>query len=189
MAQRRRLVPRCPDLGWLAADRCRCARSMRSEETLATEPAGKVEKLQDELARVGYVRGEQESVLATFARFFGLTERELRTRLRRRAACPGSRLPISGHNTRWGGSLHPSLQGGTYCPERRLGNTPGKVRDESARPCQRAQFAAAQGPGSGWRGSPRRPKLLLARIFGPFWISLSFWQPLSVFPDESGGAG
>ena len=53
---------------------------MRSEETLATEPAGKVEKLQDELARVGYVRGEQESVLATFARFFGLTERELRTR-------------------------------------------------------------------------------------------------------------
>ena len=44
------------------------------------------EELRGELARVGYVRGEQESVLATFARFLGLTERELCTRLQRRAA-------------------------------------------------------------------------------------------------------
>src|ERR1039458_6121918 len=30
-----RPVPRCPDLGWLAAGRCRCGRSMRLQESLA----------------------------------------------------------------------------------------------------------------------------------------------------------
>ena len=40
----------------------------------------------DGLARIGFARGEQESLGETFARFLGITPRELRVRLQRRAA-------------------------------------------------------------------------------------------------------
>jgi hypothetical protein len=36
-------------------------------------------------ARIGFARGEQESLGETFARFLGITPRELRARLQRRA--------------------------------------------------------------------------------------------------------
>jgi hypothetical protein len=38
------------------------------------------------LARIGFARGERESLGETFARFLGITPRELRARLQRRAA-------------------------------------------------------------------------------------------------------
>jgi hypothetical protein len=38
------------------------------------------------LARIGFVRGEEESLAETFARFLGITPRQLRVQLQRRAA-------------------------------------------------------------------------------------------------------
>ena len=44
------------------------------------------ELIADGLARVGFARGENESLAETFARFLGITVRELRRQLQRRAA-------------------------------------------------------------------------------------------------------
>ena len=44
------------------------------------------EPIEDEFARIGWVRGEQESRAETFARFLGISLPELRTQLERRAA-------------------------------------------------------------------------------------------------------
>ena len=54
-------------------------------EPVFSGPSG-AEQIAAELARVGWVRGENESLMETFARFLGITLRELRTRLLRRAA-------------------------------------------------------------------------------------------------------
>jgi hypothetical protein len=43
------------------------------------------EQIGDALARIGFARGEQESLGETFACFLGITPRELRVRLQRRA--------------------------------------------------------------------------------------------------------
>jgi hypothetical protein len=54
----------------------------------APAPSGPsaAEQIADGLARIGWVRGEQESLAETFARFLGISLRELRTQLERRAA-------------------------------------------------------------------------------------------------------
>jgi len=54
----------------------------------APTPSGPsvAEQIGDGLARIGFARGEQESLGETFARFLGITPRELRARLQRRAA-------------------------------------------------------------------------------------------------------
>ena len=44
------------------------------------------ELIADGLARVGFARGENESLAETLARFLGITSPELRRRLQRRAA-------------------------------------------------------------------------------------------------------
>ena len=44
------------------------------------------EQIADGLAQVGFARGENESLMETFARFLGITSPELRRRLQRRAA-------------------------------------------------------------------------------------------------------
>ena len=44
------------------------------------------EQIADGLAHIGFVRYEQESLMETFARFLGMTVRELRLQLQRRAA-------------------------------------------------------------------------------------------------------
>lgn len=43
------------------------------------------EQLREGLARIGFARGENESLAETFARFLGITLRELRARFHRRA--------------------------------------------------------------------------------------------------------
>jgi hypothetical protein len=48
-------------------------------------PSG-AEQIAAELTRVGFVRGENESLAETFARYLGITVRELRRRLQARAA-------------------------------------------------------------------------------------------------------
>ena len=45
------------------------------------------ELIEDEFARSGFVRGEKESLAETFARFLGISLRELRTQLERQAPC------------------------------------------------------------------------------------------------------
>jgi hypothetical protein len=54
----------------------------------APAPSGPsvAEQIAEGLARIGFARGEQESLGETFARFLGITPRELRVRLQRRAA-------------------------------------------------------------------------------------------------------
>ncbi len=54
----------------------------------APAPSGPpfIEVIEAELARVGWVRGKNESLAETFARYLGITVRELRARLQRRAA-------------------------------------------------------------------------------------------------------
>jgi hypothetical protein len=44
------------------------------------------EQIAEGLARIGFVRGEKESLAETFARFLGITPLELRARLQCRAA-------------------------------------------------------------------------------------------------------
>jgi len=44
------------------------------------------EQIADGLARIGFARGENESLAETFARFLGISVRELRRQLQRRAA-------------------------------------------------------------------------------------------------------
>ena len=44
------------------------------------------EQIADGLARIGFARGENESLMETFARFLGITSPELRRQLERRAA-------------------------------------------------------------------------------------------------------
>ena len=44
------------------------------------------EQIAEGLARIGFARGENESLMETLARFLGITLRELRVRLQRRAA-------------------------------------------------------------------------------------------------------
>ncbi len=44
------------------------------------------EQIAEGLARIGFVRGEEESLAQTFARFLGIAPRELRVQLQRRAA-------------------------------------------------------------------------------------------------------
>jgi len=44
------------------------------------------EQIADGLARIGFARGENESLAETLARFLGITLRELRARLQQRAA-------------------------------------------------------------------------------------------------------
>ncbi len=51
------------------------------------------EQIEEGLARIGWVRGENESLAETFARFLGITLRELRARLQRRAAGLPAELP------------------------------------------------------------------------------------------------
>ncbi len=52
------------------------------------EPAGPPmhEQLREGLAQAGFFQAEDESLMATLARFIGITERELRRRLQRQAA-------------------------------------------------------------------------------------------------------
>jgi hypothetical protein len=53
------------------------------------------EQIAEGLARIGFERGERESLAETFARFLGVTPLELRTRLQWRAAGqPAEQLPI-----------------------------------------------------------------------------------------------
>jgi len=54
----------------------------------APAPSGPsvAEQIAEGLARIGFARGERESLGETFARFLGITPRELRARLQRRAA-------------------------------------------------------------------------------------------------------
>lgn len=47
------------------------------------------EQIADWLARVGFARGENESLAETFARYLGITVRELRARLQSRAVGVG----------------------------------------------------------------------------------------------------
>ena len=54
-------------------------------------PSG-AECIAAELARVGFARGENESLAETLARFLGVTLRELRARLQQRAAGRPSEL-------------------------------------------------------------------------------------------------
>ena len=54
-------------------------------------PSG-AEQIAAELARVGFARGENESLAETFARYLGITLRELRARLQRRAAGQAAEL-------------------------------------------------------------------------------------------------
>jgi hypothetical protein len=44
------------------------------------------EQIADGLARIGFARGENESLMETFARFLGITVRELRAQLQQRAS-------------------------------------------------------------------------------------------------------
>jgi len=50
------------------------------------------EQIADGLARIGFARGENESLAETFARCLGITVRELRARLQQRAAGRPSEL-------------------------------------------------------------------------------------------------
>jgi hypothetical protein len=54
----------------------------------APAPSGQsvAEQIAEGLARIGFARGEQESLGETFARFLGITPRDLCARLQRRAA-------------------------------------------------------------------------------------------------------
>ena len=54
----------------------------------APAPSGPsvAEQIAERLARIGFVRGEKESLAETFARFLGITPSELRAWLQRRAA-------------------------------------------------------------------------------------------------------
>jgi hypothetical protein len=54
----------------------------------APAPSGPsvAEQIAEGLAPIGFARGERESLGETFAPFLGITPRELRARLRRRAA-------------------------------------------------------------------------------------------------------
>jgi len=54
----------------------------------APDPSGPPvhELIADWLARVGWLRGENESLMETLARYLGITSPELRRRLQRRAA-------------------------------------------------------------------------------------------------------
>ena len=54
----------------------------------APAPSGPsvAEQIAEGLARIGFTRGERESLGETFACFLGITPRELRVRLQRRAA-------------------------------------------------------------------------------------------------------
>jgi hypothetical protein len=54
------------------------------------------ELIADGLARIGFDRGDNESLAETFARFLGITPRELRARLQRRAAGQPAELAIEG---------------------------------------------------------------------------------------------
>jgi hypothetical protein len=52
----------------------------------ATSGPSVAEQIAEGLARIRFARGERESLGDTFARFLGITPRELRARLQRRAA-------------------------------------------------------------------------------------------------------
>jgi hypothetical protein len=54
----------------------------------APAPSGPsvAEQIAEGFARIGFVRGEKESLAETFARFLGITPSETRVQLQRRAA-------------------------------------------------------------------------------------------------------